>query len=243
MSIVDPNSPLPLYAQVKEALQREIEKNMRPGQSLPIEPELEKRFGVSRVTIRRALEELETDGLIIRKQGRGTFVREPKIAQELTRLVSWGETIRQGGLEPQTRHTEIDLVEPSPEMVNSLKLIPGTKIVRVRRLRYASDEPICIMTNFMPQGLIPHLEQTGLIKDSIYETMAHFNLKPVRAFDKVEARAATAWEAGQLQVPDGFPLLEVKRIVYDSTGKPLYLAIITNRSDKYVYTVHFGSQA
>ena len=243
MSIVDPNNPLPLYAQVKEALQREIKKNMRPGQSLPIEPELEKRFGVSRVTIRRALEELESDGLIIRKQGRGTFVREPKIAQELTRLISWGETIRQSGLEPQTVTSELDLIEPAQELINSLELLPGTKLIRIRRLRYASGEPICIMTNYLPQGLIPDLEQTGLKKDSIYESMAYYNLKPVRAFDKVEARAATAWEASQLQVAHDFPLLEVTRLVYDAAGKPLYLAVITNRSDKYVYTVHFGTQA
>lgn len=242
MSIVDPNSPLPLYAQVKEALKREIEKNMQPGQSLPIEPELEKRFGVSRVTIRRALEELELDGLIIRKQGRGTFVREPKIAQELTRLISWGETIRQSGLVPLTVNTEIELLDPAPEVAISLKLLPDTSIVRVRRLRYASGEPICIMTNFMPQGLIPNLEHTGLVNDSIYESLAEHNLKPVRAFDKVEARAATEWEADQLQVPAGFPLLEVTRLAYDANGLPMYLAVITNRSDKYVYTVHFGSQ-
>ncbi|MDB5079428.1 MAG: hypothetical protein JWP00_1352 [Chloroflexi bacterium] len=241
MSVINPNSPLPLYAQVKEALQREIEKNMTPGQSLPIEPELEKRFGVSRVTVRRALEELESDGLIIRKQGRGTFVREPKIAQELTRLISWGETIRQSGLEPQTVSSEMELVEPTQDMCATLGITSGTKLVRIRRLRYASGEPICIMTNYLPQGLIPGLEDSGLIQDSIYESMAHHNLKPVRAFDKVEARMATTWEAGQLQVPADFPLLEVTRLVYDASGKPLYLAVITNRSDKYVYTVHFGT--
>jgi GntR family transcriptional regulator len=242
MSIVNPNSPLPLYAQVKETLQREIEQNMQPGQNLPIEPELEKRFGVSRVTVRRALEELESDGLIIRKQGRGTFVREPKIAQELTQLKSWGESIRQSGLEPQTVSSEIDVLEPTLEISQSLALPPGTKLVRVRRLRFANGDPICIMTNYLPQNLIPNLEENGLVNDSIYRTMAHYNLKPVRAFDKVEARPATPWEAEQLQVAVDFPLLEVTRLVYDAAGKPLYLAVITNRSDKYVYTVHFGNQ-
>lgn len=243
MTVINPNNPLPLYAQVKAALQREIESTMTPGQNLPIEPELEKRFGVSRVTIRRALEELESDGLIIRKQGRGTFVREPKITQELTHLISWGETIRRTGLEPQTASAELDLIEPTQELSASLEMPPGKKLVRIRRLRYASGDPICIMTNFLPQGLIPKLEETGLIKDSIYETMAYHNLKPVRAFDKVEARGATTWEADQLQVEAGFPLLQVTRLVYDSAGQPLYLAVITNRSDKYVYTVHFGAQA
>jgi GntR family transcriptional regulator len=243
MSVINPNNPLPLYAQVKDALQREIEEYMTPGQNLPIEPELEKRFGVSRVTIRRALEELESDGLIIRKQGRGTFVREPKIAQELTHLISWGETIRRTGLEPQTHTTEIDLIEPTQELSAGLELLPGTKLVRIRRLRCASGEPICIMTNYLAQGLIPDLEANGLIKDSIYETMAHNNLKPFRAFDKVEARGATTWEAAQLQVSADFPLLQVTRLVYDSAGLPLYLAVITNRSDKYIYTVHFGAQS
>ena len=242
MSIVNPNSPLPLYAQVKETLQREIEQNMQPGQHLPIEPELEKRFGVSRVTIRRALEELESDGLIIRKQGRGTFVSEPKIAQEMTQLKSWGETMRQNGLEPQTVRSEIEVVEPTQEISQGLALPPGEKLVRVRRLRYVNGGPICIMSNYLPHNLIPGLERNGLVNDSIYQTMAYYNLKPLRAFDKVEARPATAWEGEQLQVAADFPLLEVTRLVYDATGKPLYLAVITNRSDKYVYTVHFGNQ-
>jgi GntR family transcriptional regulator len=232
---------MPLYAQIKEMLQREIEADMKPGDALPPEPELEKRFGVSRITIRRALDELEVDGLIVRQQGRGTFVREPRITQELTQLMSWTVAMRQMGYEPQTISCEIDLVEPTREINSALKLASDEQVVRIRRLRYASGEPVCLMTNYLSQGLVPGLAERGLVDDSLYATLAaHNNIKPMRAEDKVEARAATEWEAKLLNIPARTPLLQVTRVAYDASGKTLYIAVVTNRSDKFIYTAHVG---
>src|SRR5947209_2085064 len=150
---------LPLYAQVKERLQHDIEETLNPGDSLPPEPELEKRFQVSRITIRRALDELVTDGLIVRKQGKGTFVREPHIAQELTHLMSWTAMMQQLGYTTKTMSTKIDIIEPTRELTAMLQVSPDTHIVRIRRLRYANDEPICLMTNYLPDDVIPGLAQ------------------------------------------------------------------------------------
>ena len=95
-------NPPPLYAQVKRALQMEIENQMKPGDLIPSEPALEERFGVSRITVRRALDELVSEGIIVRQQGLGTFVREKPIAQELPRLLSWSAQMRQMGLRPSS---------------------------------------------------------------------------------------------------------------------------------------------
>jgi GntR family transcriptional regulator len=234
-------SLIPLYAQVKEALQAEIEDRMKPGDSLPTEPVLEKRFNVSRITVRRALDELVSEGLITRQQGRGTFVREQPIAQELPLLLSWSAQMRQMGLEPSSVNCEIELVEPTREQAAQLELSPMERVVRIRRLRLANKEPICIMTNYIPERLVPGLVSRGLVDDSLYATMASYGVRPLRAEDRVEARAATEWEAQMLQIGKWTPLLQVTRLTRDAANRPLYIAVVTNRGDKYIYTIHFGA--
>jgi GntR family transcriptional regulator len=237
----DKSRLIPLYAQVKNSLQDEIENRMQPGDMIPSEPELEKRFNVSRITIRRALDELVSEGLILRHQGRGTFVRKEPIAQELPRLLSWSAQMRQMGLEPRSAKAEIDLTEPTKEQAAQLNLSPGEQLVRIRRLRYANDEPICIMTNYIPESLVPGLLDEGLVNDSLYATLPKFGLRPVRAEDRVEARTASDWEASQLNISKWSPLLQVTRLTRDATNKPLYIAVVANRADKFVYTVHFAA--
>jgi GntR family transcriptional regulator len=235
MSPIKEGGSEPLYLQVKQALQRDIEREMHPGQALPAEPELEKRFGVSRITIRRALDELESEGLIIRRQGRGTFVREPPIMQEMSTLFSWTYAMRRMGYEIETRRCEIDLIEPSRELSSWLQLALQQRVVRIRRLRYAAGAPVCLMTNYLPEGLIPDLLEQGLRHESLYTTLVEHQLIPVHAADRVEARAATAWEAELLQIAPQSPLLQVTRISYDAGGHPLDVAVVSSRADRYSY--------
>lgn len=243
MLIKERSSQLPLYAQIKGALQREIETGMKPGEALPPEPELQKRFGVSRITVRRALDELVSEGLIVRQQGRGTFVREPQIAQELARLETWADMIRHMGHEPKTVSCEMDRIEPSREIAATLGAEPGERVLRIRRLRYADDQPICLMTNYVREALVPDVMEHGLVDDSLHATVIARGMLPAQAVDKVEARAASEGEAELLQIPAWSPLLQVTRIAYDPAGRPLYIAVVANRADRYTYTIHFqGSQ-
>jgi GntR family transcriptional regulator len=240
MKTVERESPLPLYAQVKVAIRREIESEMKAGDALPTEPELEVRFGVSRITVRRALDELVAEGLIVRQQGRGTFVREPQITQDLGVLMSWTQSMRQMGYEPRTVSCVIDTVEPPPEVATMLNVARGEQVVHIRRLRYAGDEPICFMTNYLPTNLLTNVEERGLVDDSVHATLLSLGIKPTRADDKVEARPATEGEAEQLHIPAWSPLLQVTRLASDSSGRPLYVAVVASRADRYSYTVHFG---
>jgi GntR family transcriptional regulator len=235
--------PVPLYAQVAAALRQEIGTTLQPGDNLPTEPELGKRFGVSRITVRRALDELVAEGMVVRQQGRGTFVREPQITQDLSRLGSWTAAIRQLGYVPQTVSTEITLLDASPELGAMLRLSAGGRLVCVQRVRYASGEPICLMTNYLAHGLVPGLEQAGLVDDSLYATLVAHGLHPVRAEDTVEARPATAQEAEQLHIEPGAPLLQVTRQSFDARGRPLDVAIVANRSDRFRYTVRVSIES
>jgi GntR family transcriptional regulator len=238
MSEIERANPLPLYAQVKAALQDEIERTMQPGDALPTEPELEQKYKVSRITVRRALDELASEGLILRQQGRGTFVREPGITQELPRLVSWSQQMRQAGYLPETFSTEVETIEAPHEVAAMLRLAHGAQVTRVRRLRGVSGEPVCVMVNYLPDGLLPDVEASGFVEDSLYATLAASGVRPVRAEDTVEARAATGWEAERLGISEGAPLLQVTRLTFDGDGKPLYVSVVSNRGDKYRYGVH-----
>jgi GntR family transcriptional regulator len=242
MVAAEPHAVPPLYAQVRAVLQREIESGMGPGDALPPEPDLEKRFGVSRITIRRALDDLVAAGLVVRQQGRGTFVREPQITQDLARLTSWTAAIRQLGYEPQTASTEMDSREPTAELRSMLRLGPIDQVLRIHRVRYASGEPICLMTNFLRAGLLPTLERDGLVDGSLYATLLAHGLHPVTADDTVEARPATEHEAEVLRVPPDSPLLQVTRVSYDAGGRPLDVAIVANRADRFRYAVRFGGR-
>jgi len=232
---------LPLYAQIKLALQEEIEKSMKPGDSLETEDKLEKRFNVSRITIRRALNELEADRLISRQQGRGTFVRELPIEQELPQLLSWSNQMREKGMQPSSSHCEINVVEPTKEFASLLSMKSGEKLVRIRRLRLANGEPICIMDNYIPEIKVPGLIQEGLVNDSLYATLPKYEIKATQAEDRVEARLATDKEAKLLNIHKGSPLIQVIRLTLDSNNNPLYIAVVANRADKFVYTMHFQS--
>ncbi len=237
---IERDSALPLYAQVKRSLERAIEADMKPGDALPTEGELERRFGVSRITVRRALDELVSEGVIVRQQGRGTFVRQPTIAQELPQLVSWSEQMRTLGYEPGSIHSEMDLIEPSSELRAALDLSEGEQLVVIRRLRSANGEPVCLMTNYLPLSLVPGLHAQGLLDDSLYATLAARGIVPVSAEDRVEARSASEWEAGMLGVPAWSPLLQVTRVTFDAANKPLYMSVVANRGDKYTYTIHIS---
>ena len=233
-------SALPLYAQVKRSLERAIEADMKPGDALPPEGELERRFGVSRITVRRALDELVLEGVIVRQQGRGTFVRQPAIAQELPQLVSWSEQMRRLDYEPGSIHSEIDIIEPGIELRDALDLSDGERLVVVRRLRSANGEPVCLMTIYLPEKLVPGLHAQGLLGDSLYATLAARGIVPVSAEDRVEARPASEWEAGMLGVPAWSPLLQVTRVTFDAGNRPLYMSVVANRGDKYTYTIHIS---
>jgi GntR family transcriptional regulator len=229
-------SALPLYAQLREQLETEIREAMKPGDVLPSEPELEKRFGVSRITVRRALDELVLAGLIVREQGRGTFVREHQITQELTRLMSWTVAMRELGFEPRTLSCDIgDEVPPAP--IAQLLGSGDAKVVCIRRVRAAGDDPVALMINYLRPGLAPALRDRGLVDGSLYATLADQGIFPASAMDRVEARKATAEEARELGSTTEGVVLQMTRTSYGADGKPLYVAVVVNRADNYSYTV------
>ena len=152
---IDRNNPLPYYVQVKEALREHIESGEWPaGHQFPGEPELCVVFDVSRTVIRQALSDLEYEGLIVRKKGKGTFVAEPKIGESLIqKLTGFYQDMIELGHTPVTQVLKQEIVPANAKVAAQLHLKTGTKVIEIERLRFVQDEPIVLVTTYLPYAL------------------------------------------------------------------------------------------
>lgn len=238
-ALLDKSRPIPLYYQVKESLLKKIRsRQFKVGDLIPSEAELQEKYKVSRITIRRAIQELVREGHLYTKQGRGTFVSRPKVGQELNLITSWAETMAAMGMRPETRKVEYS-EEPAPINIARLLNMPvGDKVYRIERIRYADGEPACIMTNYLSPAVVPGFLEKGLKSESLYETLEkYYNIVLSRAEETVEAKAAKSPEAALLNIKRGAPLLYATRVTYDITDRPVEVVITISRADRYSYRI------
>jgi GntR family transcriptional regulator len=230
----------PLYRQIARTLRTEIEEQLRSGDPIGTEAELEHRFGVSRITVRRAIDELVHAGLLVRRQGSGTFVSRIKVTEELGVLYSWTERMRELGFEPHTMDCEMLQVVPPVWIAKALHLdlAAPESVLRIQRLRYGGDEPLSLMVDYLRLRFVPDLAEKGLDGESLYETLVQrYGLELARAEDTVTARIATLFEARLLGVEPGAPVLYVTRVTYLPNDEPLGAATVVSRADRYEYRI------
>lgn len=228
---------IPLYVQIREKLRSDLAQ-MEPGDPIPAEAELEANFKVSRITVRRAVEDLAAEGLLIRKQGRGTFVQRPKLTHELSAITSWTDQLKTLGFSPRTAHRKVQQQAAPAHVVETLRLNPSELVVRVQRVRLAGREPISYMINYVPAGLLPGFLERKFACESLYEFMKQeYDLVPAMAVDTVGTRLASDEESDALRIPRKAPVLSVRRVSYLENGTPLEMAIVASRGDRYQYQV------
>ncbi|MGH9397135.1 MAG: GntR family transcriptional regulator [Terriglobia bacterium] len=234
---------IPLYAQIREALREDLSK-MEPGQAIPTEPELQTRFEVSRITVRKAVDDLVTEGFLVRQQGRGTFVQRPKLTHQLNMITSWTEQLLALGYTPHTLHLETEEIEPPRRIARELELGPLDRVFALRRLRLVYEEPLTLMVNYLPSRLVPGLSERVTRRESLYEILEKdYGLIASRAVDMVETRAATDEEAKRLRIEHWAPLLCVTRVSYLNDGRPLEVGLAISRGDRYQYRVELHGRA
>jgi GntR family transcriptional regulator len=238
--LINKEQPIPLYYQVKEDLLEKINQNIfQVGGLIPSESELQNIYKVSRITIRRAIQELVQEGYLSTQQGKGTFVSQPKATQELNVITSWAETMAKLGMHPETRNIKYSEEPALVAIAKLLNIEPGKMIYKIERLRYAAGKPICIMTNYLIPETAPDFLEKGIEGESLYETLEkRYNLHLNRAVETVEARAAKLGEAELLKIKRGSPLLQVTRVTYDIDERPIEVVIGVSRADRYSYTVN-----
>jgi len=237
---VDRDSPLPLHAQVKLALQDQIRRGAwKPGDRVPGDLELCTRLGVSRTTVRQALAELAREAWVVREQGRGTFVAPPKLAERaFERLSGFFEDMAALGHSPVSQVLRQEVRPASEPAAGRLKLKPGTPVVEIERLRFVEDEPVVLTTTYLPRELAPGLESADLTRRSLYEYLeTECGLSLARGQRTIEAVAADARQARLLRVRKGAPLVLLHSVSYLADGRPIEYYLALHRGDRSRFEV------
>jgi GntR family transcriptional regulator len=217
---LDHTSPVPLYHQAARVLEQAIEDGRLPrGTRLESELDLAEQLGISRPTMRAAIKQLVDKGLLIRRRGIGTTVA-PRPVRRAVALTSLYDDLKREGREPRTRVLALEEVLCPPDVAEHLGLVPTAPVLRFERLRIAGSDPIALMHNVVPAGLLElgrgDLERTGL-----YDVFRENGIAPNVATQQVGARKAGAEEAELLEIEPGDPVLTMTRVAYDTSGRPI----------------------
>ena len=211
----------------------ELIESLEVGQAIPSERRLCEQLGVSRLTLRAALDDLVREGHLTRRHGSGTFVSRPKIAQPLT-LTSFSEDMRRRGMVPGSRTLELKVVPAGARLGRRLQLSPEEPVVRVKRLRLADGEPMALEVLHVPAALVPGLSQADLENRSFYELMEErYGVVISSATQTIEPTVTSAEESEALGVPLHSPAFLFERTTLTVSGRPMEFVRSFYRGDRY----------
>jgi len=231
---VDRNSPVPLYFQVAQHLEHMIESGELPrGTRLENEIDLADRLGLSRQTMRRAIEYLVGRGLLVRKRGIGTQVVHAKVTREVE-LTSLYDDLAKTGRDPSTTVVSFSTESAPDALAAELGLAAGTPVYVFERLRFAGAEPLALMRNHVPEHLM-RLSAADLEAQGLYNLFRANGIIMRIAKQSIGARAATAAEARALGERKGAPLLTMERSAYDEQGRAVEHGRHVYRASRYSF--------
>jgi DNA-binding GntR family transcriptional regulator len=230
---LDRSSPVPLYYQVSRQIEAAIDTGeLAPGDRLENEISLAGRWGLSRPTMRRAIQELVDKGLLVRRRGIGTQVVHGRVKRPMD-LTSLFDDLTRSDQKPTTQLLDRELV-PAPAAVAERLGVPvGAQVLHLERLRSARDEPLAVMRNWLPADLAPVLTAEALETRGLYELMRGTGVHLRIATQRIAARGATAPEARLLKLRKGAPLLTMERVTYDGTGRAVELGTHAYHAETY----------
>jgi len=201
---------------------------------IPPESELSEHYQVSSITVRQALEILEYNGLIMRQRGRGTFVAKPTLNQNLTRIVSFTEDMRQRGWQAGTCVLSATLVSDAQEVAEKLNVPKNEPLAYVERLRLANGEPVSVEESFIVNRYCPAILEYDFVKDSMRSVLEQiFKIRLTGARQTIRALKANQRLAHLLMVKNGSPILHIERVSYSEHNIPIEFLRISYRGDRY----------
>jgi DNA-binding GntR family transcriptional regulator len=234
---LDRSSPIPLYFQVARQMESAIESGaLGPGDRLENEMDLADRLGLSRPTMRQAIQELVSKGLLVRKRGVGTLVVHRQVKRQLE-LTSLHDDLSRLKGRPSTEVLAHAVQHADDDVAEHLRLAAGAEVLYIERLRYTLDEPLALMRNWLPMELAPLLDRDKLESRGLYALIRAGGVHMRVATQRVGARSATTREARLLGLGRGAPLLTAERSTYDDRGAAIEFARHIYRSDNY--TIEF----
>lgn len=222
------------YVRVRDYLRSLVTHELSAGDAIPSERLLCERFGVSRMTVRQAVDALVVEGLLDREQGRGTFVAQTKLELEV-RLASFGEEMQRRGMEPSSKVLDAEIVAATPDIADALEILPGELVFALHRVRFADGEPMAIEQSWLSCRQVPGLFDHG-VPDSIYGELRRRGLDPDWGEDTVSAGEVDAQDAELLGLQTGRAVLRLARRTFAGETACVY-SRSTYRADRYVLWV------
>jgi len=227
------------YLRLRQSIQQAIETGtLESGHALPSERDLADALAVSRVTVRKAIAGLVEDGMLVQRHGAGTYVAE-RIVKSFSKLTGFTDDLRARGLKPRVEFLERSIGTVNPEEALALSLSPGARVVRLRRLRFASDKPLALENTSVPQAI---LKDPKSVKLSLYEVLERMGCRPTRALQRLRAVALDAEQAHLLALPTGSPALSIERRAFLEDGRAVEFTQSLYRGDAYDFVAELQSE-
>jgi DNA-binding GntR family transcriptional regulator len=231
---VNRTSPVPLYFQVAEQLENAIlDGTLNAGDRISNEISLAQDLGLSRPTMRQAIQVLVDKGLLVRKRGVGTQVVHGKVHRPLE-MTSLFDDLAKAGQQQRTEVLALEKQAVTEEVAAELRLATGDDVWFVERLRFVAGEPLAHMQNYLPAGLV-NLENADLTTRGLYQTLREAGIVMRVARQRISARRAEAAEARMLGERKGAPLLTMERTAYDDAGRAVEFGTHAYRPDRYSF--------
>jgi len=231
------SSTVPLYTQIKEALRAKIiDGTYVAHQQLPSESEMIHAFGVSRITVRQAINDLQKEGLLFKVHGKGTFVAMPNVSQELTHLQGFGEAMHRLGHETFSEVFGLKMVKGSGIVCAKLAIDEGAAVTEIRRVRYLNREPVSIDYSWVRHEVGSRLSEKNLREKDLFSLLENALRQPLHSADvEIDATSASAEIATRLKVAAGSPILRIERLTYAEQDKPLVFEYLHYRAETFKY--------
>lgn len=231
------NSPVPRYYQLKEILRERIRSGeWKPGDLIPSERELSETYGISRMTARQSITDLVNEGVFYREQGRGTFVTQNRITQQLLQLTGFTEDMHARGQRPATKLLSAAMCPSNEITAERLRVPAGHPVLRLQRLRLADGQPLAIEESHLNFSGCEQLVNDDLENNSLYALLeTKYGLPLMEAEQELEAGLAGDAESASLNIPVGSPVLHIRRTTYTDRNRPIEYVTSVYCGEKYTF--------
>jgi GntR family transcriptional regulator len=236
---LDDSSGIPLYQQLQRMLKGHIERNhIGPNDALPAERDLATELSVSRITVRKAIDGLVAEGLLVKRQGSGTFVKA-RVEKNFSQLSSFSEDMRARGLHPRSVWLKRSQGTVTPEEALTMQLSPGTPVYRLHRIRFADDAPMALEFATVLASCLPTADS---VDNSLYEALERTGNRPVKALQRLRAVLLTVEQAKLLGAKDLDAGLLAERVGYLADGRAVEFSQSFYRGDTYDFVAELSVQ-
>ncbi|MCR8632800.1 GntR family transcriptional regulator [Paenibacillus radicis (ex Xue et al. 2023)] len=232
---LDPTISTPLYIQLAEQFRELIQSDqLQFGDRFPAEMDLAGEYEVSRITVRKAIEDLVNEGILARKQGKGTFVSKPKIDRELVNVTSFTDRMQARGMTAGARSMDVKVTPASLKMALLLGVPENSEIAEIQRLRLINDEPVSLETSYLSLERCPGIQHEILVDQSLYQILdKKYGLRPAYSSKTLELVYASPSESRLLNTVKGASMFLMTALVYSEQRQVMEYVKIISRGDRF----------